>query len=215
MSRGVESRPQKRSRARGSDAGTVALALPPDVRLYVSPGGFWRLCQANPELRLERTARGVIEAMPPAFGGTGARNAGLTARVVLWAWNDGTGTAFDSSAGFTLPNGAVRSPDASWIRNDRWNALTKEQKDNSFSPICPDFVVEFRSHSDRMKKLRKKMREYIGQGARLGWLLDPIRGTVEIYRPGRPVERPPQPTTLSGEDVLPGFVLELKGILHD
>jgi Uma2 family endonuclease len=215
MSSGVESRPRKRSRAGRSDAETVALALPPDARLYVSPRGFYRLCRANPELRLERTARGIVEAMPPAFGGTGARNAGLTARVVLWSWNDGTGVAFDSSAGFTLPNGAVRSPDASWIRNERWNALTEEQRNNSFSPICPDFVVELRSHSDRMKKLRKKMREYIAQGARLGWLLDPIRGTVEIYRPSRPVERFSKPATLSGEDVLPGFVLELKGILFD
>jgi Uma2 family endonuclease len=131
------------------------------------------------------------------------------------SWNDGTGTAFDSSAGFTLPNGAVRSPNASWIRNERWNALTKEQRDNSFSPICPDFVVELRSRSDRMKKPRMKMREYIAQGARLGWLLDPMRGTVEICRPDRPVERPSKPTALSGEDVLPGFVLDLKGILFD
>ncbi len=215
MSQGVESKPARRGKARRSAGSTVTLELPPDVRLFVSPEGFRRLCGANPELRLERTARGVIEAMPPAFGGTGARNAGLTAQVVVWSWKDGTGTAFDSSAGFTLPNGAVRSPDASWIRNERWNALTKEQKDNSFSPICPDFVVELRSHSDRMKKLRKKMREYIAQGARLGWLLDPLRGTVESYRPGRRVERPVKPATLSGEDVLPGFVLDLKGILYD
>jgi len=189
------------------------LALPSDVRLFVSLEGFRRLCGANPELRLERTARGVIEAMPPAFGGTGARNAGLTAQVVVWSWKDGTGTAFDSSAGFTLPNGAVRSPDASWIRNERWDALTNEQREEQYSPICPDFVVELRSHSDRMKKLRMKMREYIAQGARLGWLLDPIRGTAEIYRSGRRVERLVKPATLSGEDVLPGFVLDLKGIL--
>jgi Uma2 family endonuclease len=215
MSQGVDSRPRKRRRARRSDAETVALALPPDVRLYVSPRGFYRLCRANPELRLERTARGVVEAMPPAFGGTGARNARLTTQVGVWSWNDGTGTAFDSSAGFTLPKGAVRSPNASWIRNERWNALTKEQRDNSFSPICPDFVVELRSRSDRMKKPRMKMREYIAQGARLGWLLDPMRGTVEICRPDRPVERPSKPTALSGEDVLPGFVLDLKGILFD
>jgi Uma2 family endonuclease len=194
---------------------TVTVELPSDVRLFVSPAGFWRLCQANPEVRLERTARGAIEAMPPAFGGTGARNCRLTAQVGHWAWNDGTGTAFDSSAGFTLPNGSVRSPDASWIRTERWNALTEEQRDNSFSPICPDFVVELRSRSDRVKKLRAKMREYIAQGARVGWLLDPLRGTVEIYRPGRPVERLAKPATLSGEDVLPGFVLDLKGILFD
>jgi Uma2 family endonuclease len=215
MSQGVEGKPPTRGKVRRSAGGTVALAVPSDVRLLVSPEGFWRLCVANPELRLERTARGAIEAMPPASGGTGARNAGLTAQVVLWSWKDGTGTAFDSSAGFTLPNGAVRSPDASWIRNERWDALTAEQKEIGFAPICPDLVVELRSRTDRKKKLRKKMREYIAQGVRLGWLLDPIRGTVEIYRPGRRVERPAKPATLSGEDVLPGFVLDLKGILFD
>jgi Uma2 family endonuclease len=215
MSQGVESKPTTRGKSRRVAIRTVALELPSDVRLFVSPRGFQRLCAENPELRLERTARGVIEAMPPAFGGTGAKNCRLTAQVGVWAWNDGTGTAFDSSAGFTLPNGAVRSPDASWIRNERWNALTKEQRDESFSPICPDFVVELRSHTDRVKKLRKKMREYIAQGARLGWLLDPIRGAAEIYRPGRRVQRLSKPATLSGEDVLPGFVLDLKGILYD
>jgi Uma2 family endonuclease len=215
MSQGVESTPRTLGRARQSAGRTVSLELPPDVRLFVSPAGFWRLCQANPDIRLERTARGVIEAMRPAFGRTGARNAGLTAQVVLWSWKDGTGTAFDSSAGVTLPNGAVRSPDTSWIRNERWNALTTEQRVDSFSPICPDFVVELRSRTDRVKKLRAKMREYLAQGARLGWLLDPPRGTVEIYCPGRPVERLSKPVTLSGEDVLPGFVLDLKGILFD
>jgi len=213
MSQGVERKPRARGKVRRSAGSDVLLALPSDVRLFVSPEGFTRLCAANPELRLERTARGVIEAMPPAFGGTGARNSRLTSQIGHWAWNDGTGTAFDSSAGFTLPNGAIRSPDTSWIRNERWRALTEEQREDSFSPICPDFVVELRSRSDRMKKLRKKMREYIAQGARLGWLLDPKRGIAEIYRPGRPVERLVKSATLSGEDVLPGFVLDCKGIL--
>ncbi len=215
MSQGVESEPRTRKRVRRTADRTVALELPPGVRLFVSPDGFHRLCGANPELRLERTTRGVIEAMPPASGGTGARNARLTTQVVLWSWNDGTGTGFDSSAGFTLPNGAVRSPDASWIPNERWNALTEEQRELQYSPICPDFVVELRSHSDRMTKLRRKMREYLAQGARLGWLIDPLPGVVEIYRPGRPVEILVKPATLSGEDVLPGFVLDLKGILFD
>jgi Uma2 family endonuclease len=215
MSSGLESLPRTPGKVRRPAGKPVSLDLPPDVRLFVSPEGFWRICAANPELRLERTAKGAIEAMPPAFGGTAARNARLTTQVGVWSWNDSTGTAFDSSAGFTLPNGAVRSPDASWIRNERWKALTEEQRENSFSPICPDFVVELRSRSDRMKKPRMKMREYIAQGARLGWLLDPMRGTVEICRPDRPVERPSKPTALSGEDVLPGFVLDLKGILFD
>jgi Uma2 family endonuclease len=211
MSRQVEDRP----RTRRSAGNTVALALPPDVRLFVSAQGFERLCRSNPELRLERTERGVLEAMPPTSGGTGARNSDLTTQLGVWSKANGTGTAFDSSTAFTLPNGAIRSPDASWIRNERWNALTTEQKEVGFAPICPDFVVELRSRSDRKKKLRLKMREYIRQGARLGWLIDPIRATVEIYRPGRPVERPVKPATLVGEDVLPGFVLNLKGILFD
>jgi Uma2 family endonuclease len=151
--------------------------------------------------------------MPPTSGGTGARNADLTAQLGTWSKTDGTGTAFDSSTGFTLPDGSVLSPDASWIRNERWNALTQEQKEEGFPPICPDFVVELRSRTDRSKKLRGKIRQYLGHGARLGWLIDPIRGRVEISRPGRPVERLLKPVSLSGEDVLPGFVLDLRAIL--
>jgi Uma2 family endonuclease len=211
MSMRIEDRP----RTRRSAENAVSLVLPPNVRLFVSAQGFERLCRSNPELRLERTERGVLEAMPPTSGGTGARNAKITARLVVWALDNGTGTPFDSSTAFTLPNGAIRSPDASWITNERWNALTTEQKEVGFAPICPDFVIELRSQSDRKKKLRLKMREYIKQGARLGWLIDPLLGTVEIYRPGRRVERPAKATTLVGEDVLPGFVLELKGILFD
>jgi Uma2 family endonuclease len=211
MSTRIEDRP----RTRRSADNTVSLVLPPSVRLFVSAQGFERLSRSNPELRLERTERGVLEAMPPTSGGTGARNAKLTARLVVWALDNDTGTAFDSSTAFTLPDGAIRSPDASWIRNERWNALTTDQKEVGFAPICPDFVIELRSQSDRKKKRRLKMREYIKQGARLGWLIDPLPGTVEIYRPGQPVERPAKATNLVGEDVLPGFVLELKGILFD
>lgn len=214
MSQGVGGKTRTRRKAGPAARTVVAIDLPSDVRLYVSPKGFWRLCGANRELRLERTAKGAIEAMPPAGSGTGAQNSRLAAQVGTWAWNDGTGTAFDSSAGFTLPNGAVRSPDASWIVNERWNALTPEQK-KVFAPICPDFVVELRSPSDALSNLHEKMEEYLAQGARLGWLIDPLTGTVEIYRPGRPVERLERPATFSGEDVLPGFVLDLKGILFD
>jgi Uma2 family endonuclease len=211
MSTRIEDRP----RTRLSADNTVSLVLPPNVRLFVSAQGFERLCRSNPELRLERTERGVLEAMPPTSGGTGARNADLTTQLGVWSKTNGTGTHFDSSTAFTLPNGAIRSPDASWIKNERWNALTTEQKEVGFAPICPDFVIELRSRSDRKKKLRLKMREYIKQGARLGWLIDPLLGTVEIYRPGRPVERSVKPATLVGEDTLPGFVLNLKGILSD
>jgi len=189
----------------------MPLFVPPGLR--VSHRAFSKLCQVNPELRMERTARGVLEVMPPASSGTGQRNGWLTAQVVLWSMDDGSGVAFDSSTGFTFPNGAIRSPDTSWILNDRWNALPAERRRIGFAPICPDFVVELRSNSDTKEKLREKMREYIEQGARLGWMIDPLDGTVEIYRPGRPVEILDKPATLSGEDVLPGFVLKLKGIL--
>lgn len=193
----------------------IKLAVPSGVQLRISDRDFWQLCQENRDLRMERTEKGVLEVMPPTSGGTGARNADLTAQVVVWAKTDGTGTAFDSSAGFKLPNGATRSPDTSWVTNERWNALTIPEKEEKFSPICPDFVIELRSRSDRKKKLQEKMREYLAQGARLGWLIDPRDGTVEIYRPGRPVETLNRPATLSGDDVLPGFVLDLKGILFD
>jgi Uma2 family endonuclease len=191
----------------------IELAIPRSVRLRVSDEGFGLLCQENPDLRLERTERGVVEIMPPTSGGTGNRNARLTAQLLLWSLTDNTGIAFDSSTGFKLPNGATRSPDGSWVRNDRWNALTTQEQEEKFAPICPEFVIELRSRSDRKKKLQEKMREYLTQGARLGWLIDPRDGTVEIYRPGQPVEILNKPAKLSGEDVLPGFVLDLKGIL--
>ncbi len=192
----------------------IELAVPRNVRLRVSDEGFWLLCQENPDLRLERTERGVVEIMPPTGGGTGNRNARLTALLLLWSLTDNTGIAFDSSTGFKLPNGATRSPDGSWVRNDRWNALTTQEQEEKFAPICPEFVIELRSRSDRRKKIQEKMREYLTQGARLGWLIDPRDGTVEIYRQGQPIEILKKPATLSGEDVLPGFVLDLKGILH-
>ncbi|HEX8201128.1 MAG TPA: Uma2 family endonuclease [Isosphaeraceae bacterium] len=175
---------------------------------------FTQICAANSEMRLERTAQGALEIMPPAGSDTGWKNSKLTGRLHIWAEADGTGVLFDSSAGFTLPNGAIRSPDASWIARDRWDALTPELR-AKFAPICPDFVVELRSPSDRKRTIRSKMREYIRQGARLGWLIDRSDETVEVYRPGRPVETRARPATLDGEDVLPGLVLDLKGILFD
>jgi len=214
MSQGVEGQPRMRRRVRRSGEDTVALAVPPDVRLLVSPGGFWRLCRANPELRLERDANGGLVVMPPASAASGNRNASLAGQ--LWSWNRATrlGVVFDSSAGFTLANSAIRGPDASWMTVERWEGLSEAER-RRFSHICPDFVAELKSPSDALSKLRKKMEEYVAQGIRLGWLLDPDSGTVEIDRPGRPVERLVQPATLSGEDVLPGFALDLKGILVD
>jgi Uma2 family endonuclease len=182
--------------------------------LRASPKAFWRLCAANPDLRLERTAKGEVIVMAPAGSDSGWRNGKLTMRLGIWAEQDDTGEFFDSSTGFTLPNGAVRSPDASWIVRDRWLAVPLNDRQR-FSGICPDFVVEILSPSDLLSEGREKIREYLDQGVRLGWLLDPKSGLAEIYRPGRPVESQDRPATLSGEDVLPGFVLELQGILFD
>jgi Uma2 family endonuclease len=214
MSQGVERKPRAPGKVRRSAVRTVTVDLPSDVRLFVSPAGFWRLCRANPELRLERDANGRLVVMPPAATDSGHRNASITAQ--LWNWNERTklGVVFDSSAGFTLPNTAIRGPDASWMARERWEALSDAER-RRFSRICPDFVVELASPSDELTKLESKMEEYVAQGIRLGWLIDPRSGSVAIYRPGRPVERLSKPTTLSGEDVLPGFVLQLKGILYD
>jgi Uma2 family endonuclease len=191
---------------------TIPLMVRTRSGLRVSDKAFWRLCCDNPDLRLERTARGELIVMMPAGMGTGGRNASLTGQ--LWAWNrtSGLGYSFDSSAGCKLPNGAARSPDASWIARERWEAMPDELKETS-APICPDFVVELMSPSDELPEVRGKLREYIDQGARLGWLIDPKTGLVEIYRPGRPTETLARPRTLDGEDVLPGFVLDLRDIL--
>jgi Uma2 family endonuclease len=191
---------------------TIPLMVRVRSGLRVSDKAFWRLCCDNRDLRLERTARGELIVMMPAGMGTGGRNASLTGQ--LWAWNrtSGLGYSFDSSAGCKLPNGATRSPDASWIAKERWEAMPVELQEK-FAPICPDFVAELMSPSDELEKARDKMREYIEQGARLGWLIDPKTGLVEIYRPGRPVEVITKPRSLDGEDVLPGFVLDLRDIL--
>lgn len=177
---------------------------------------FAALAAANPDLRLEKTAKGVLEIMAPAGADSSHRNFTLSGQLALWTMTagKGLGVGFDSSAGFKLPGGSTLSPDASWVAQARWDALTAEQR-ATFAPVCPDFIAELRSPSDRPGKLRKKMRDYAGQGVRLGWLLDPITGKVEVYRPGREVETLDHPKSLSGEDVLPGFVLDLKGILRD
>ncbi len=150
--------------------------------------------------------------MPPAGGETGNRNADLTADLVVWNRVGKTGKVFDSSTGFVLPNGAERSPDASWIELSRWEALSPEQR-RKFVPLCPDFAMELRSSSDRLSIVQKKMREYMDNGAKLGWLIDPVSRRVEIYRLGQEVEVLDNPASVSSEDVLPGFTLSLKGIL--
>ncbi len=169
---------------------------------------FQQIAAVNRDLRLERTATGELIVMPPTGSDTGKHNQDLSGQ--LWLWNRQTqlGVVFDSSSGFQLPNGADRSPDASWVKLERWQALTQKEREG-FAPLCPDFVMELRSKSDNLEPLREKMREYMANGASLGWLIDRKNRKVEIYRQGRDVEVLDNPSTLSGEDVLPRFVLDL------
>jgi len=175
---------------------------------------FVRFCRANPDLRIERTSSGELIIMPPAGGDSGYRNVLLITRLQNWSREAGLGRVFDSATGFRLPNGAILSPDVSWVAYDRWNELTPKEKRGS-PPLCPDFVAELRSPTDSIREARDKMRQYCSQGARLGWLIDPDRGVVEIYRPNQRVKVLKAALTLSGEDVLPGFTLDLKEILFD
>jgi Uma2 family endonuclease len=179
--------------------------------MHLSAEQFIQLCYANPDAKLELTTTGELVVMSPTGGESGISNIELSCQLQIWVKQNGTGVAFDSSTMFQLPSGAFRSPDASWIERSRWESLTDRQR-QGFPPISPDFVVELRSPSDSLKELRDKMLEYIDNGVRLGWLLDPMRKVVEIYRPGQPVSVLTNPTQLSGENVLPGFVLDLGGI---
>ena len=172
---------------------------------------FYRLCQDNEDLRLELSAHGELIIMPGAGGKTGLRNAKITCQVTSWAQWSGTGLSFDSSTVFCLPNGAKRSPDTAWLRRERWNALTEEERE-SFVPLCPDFVLELRSATDSLMFLQDKMQEYIANGAQFGLLLDPKSKQAYVYRPDQPVERLDNPQTIAGDPVLPGFVLDLKDI---
>ena len=177
----------------------------------MSDESFFDFCQANREWRIERNAEGEILVMPPAGGETSHGNAILTTALTTWAGQEGTGVAFDSSGGFQLPNRAIRSPDATWVKKSRLAALTSEQK-KRFLPLCPDFVIELRSPSDPLQTLQNKMQEYIDNGALLGWLLDAPNRRVYIHRPGKTVECLEQPSAIFGEPELPGFVLELAKI---
>ncbi|MFN7500963.1 MAG: Uma2 family endonuclease [Dolichospermum sp.] len=166
---------------------------------------------ANKDLRLELSSQGELSIMSPTGGETGDRNLELGGQVWLWNRQNGLGKSFDSSTGFKLPNGATRSPDVSWIKIERWNALTPEQR-KRFLPLCPDFVIELVSESDDLADTQAKMREYIANGLQLGWLINPKNQQVEIYRPNQEIEVLESPTSLSGEDVLPGFILDLQPI---
>jgi len=188
-----------------------ALTLNLQSVLEMTDEQFFKLCQVNRDLRFERTATGELIIMPPTGGETGNRNGRLNQQLFNWADTDATGIAFDSSTCFKLPNGADRSPDASWIKLERWEALTEEEK-QKFPPVCPDFVIELLSPSDSLKVAQDKMREYIDNGVCLGLLINRKSRQVEIYRQGQEVEVLESPVTLSGEGVLKGFILNLEMI---
>ena len=187
-----------------------AVAIPPGFK--VTPEQFAQLANTEQLARLELTKDGELIVMSPTGGTAGKKNRRLTQQIGIWSDRDGTGEAFDSSTVFVLPNGARRSPDVSWIKLDRWNQLTQPQQDG-FPPIVPDFVIELVSPSDlknqRYKDLQDKMQEYIDNGVKLGWLIEPKAKTLAIYRPAQAVEILNNPQTLSGESVLPGFTLDL------
>ncbi|MBV8885471.1 MAG: Uma2 family endonuclease [Chroococcidiopsidaceae cyanobacterium CP_BM_RX_35] len=189
----------------------LTLHIPPVLRL--TDEQFEQLVAANRELQLELTARGKLIIMPPTGGETGNRN--FEIYIDLGNWNRQTqlGKAFDSSTGFRLPNGATRSPDVSWMRIERWNTLTQEQR-KKILPLCPDFVIELVSETDELEDAQVKMQEYLESGLRLGWLINPKARQVEIFRPNQEVEILDSPTTLSGEDVLPEFVFNLQPIFE-
>jgi Uma2 family endonuclease len=180
-------------------------------RVPMTDDEFVAFCEQYEDCLVECTAEGEIIIMPPNYSKTGKRNMALGARLWIWAEKDGRGEAYDSCSGFRLPNGARRSPDASWIRKDRVAALPKEQQEG-FYHLCPDFVIELRSSTDRINRLKAKMEEYIANGAELGWLIDPKDRTVWIYRPGRASESLANPDRVAGEGPVAGFVLELADI---
>lgn len=187
----------------------LVLRLP--AALPMDDEQFLALCSANDPLRFERTAEGDLVIMAPAGEDAPIQNSELTRQLGNWTKQDGTGRAFDSSAGFKLPNQATRGPNAAWVLRERLAALTPEQK-KPFPQITPDFVVELRSSTDRLRDLQQKMLEYMQNGVRLGWLLDPKNRRVYVYRPGAEVERLDNPATVAGDPVLPGFVLDAQAV---
>jgi Uma2 family endonuclease len=190
----------------------TALILQLPMTLKFSDEKFEQLVAANQDLRLELSSSGELVIMSPTGGETGNRNFDLLGQLWFWNRQNNLGKAFDSSTGFKLPNGATRSPDASWIKQERWDILTPQQR-KKYLPLCPDFAIELVSESDDLAETQAKMREYIQNGLRLGWLINPQDKQVEIYRSNQEVEILNSPTSLSGEDVLPGFILDLANIL--
>jgi Uma2 family endonuclease len=187
------------------------LPQPVRLRLDLTDEQFFEMCQVNRDLRFERTAEGEIIIMPPTGWETGDRNAEITRQLRNWSKQDEQGKASDSSAGFKLPNGADRSPDAAWVLRERLRQLTPEQR-RKFLPLCPDFAIGLRSPTDDLEDTKAKMEEYIANGLRLGWLIDPQTRRVYVYRPGREVEILENPAAVAADPELPGFVLEMAEI---
>ncbi|MDF5731804.1 MAG: Uma2 family endonuclease [Rhizonema sp. PD38] len=185
---------------------TVVLNLEPIILL--TDEQFYQLCIANRDLNLEMNAVGELIIVPPVGGESGNQEAGLITDLEIWNRQTKLGKVFSSSTIFILPNSAKRSPDAAWVKLERWEALTLEQR-KKFPPLVPDFVIELRSETDRLAPIKEKMKEYIENGLRLGWLINPQDARVEIYRLGKVIEIIQMPTILSGEDVLPGFELQV------
>jgi Uma2 family endonuclease len=177
----------------------------------MTPDEFYQFTQLNPDLNVELTAEGEVVFMSPSGSGTGARNAQIVLALGQWASENRTGIFFDSSAGFTLPNKAVRSPDVSWVRRERWATLAPEERER-FAPLCPDFVVEIASPSDRVSDLQAKMEEYIANGAQLGWLILPENRSVIVYRPDQETQLHSNIDAISGDPELPGFTLDLTAV---
>jgi Uma2 family endonuclease len=188
--------------------------IPPDLiglAQRLTPEQFERLCRKYRDLRLELTSTGELIVMPGTGFQTGRRNSNLTYQLTAWAIKDGSGLCCDSSTIFALPNGARRSPDASWVKLEKLDNLSERQKEG-FAPICPDFVVELRSPSDRLATLHDKMLEYIANGAALGWLIDPFARRVYVYRPDEELVILENPDVVHGDPVLPGFKLKMEDL---
>ena len=177
----------------------------------ISDEQFYQLCCHNPDTKFERNVNGEIVVMPPTGGETGKRNSDLVGQFWIWNRQAKLGEVFDSSTGYKLPSGANRSPDVSWIEQKRWDSLTVIQK-QKFIPLAPDFALELMSPSDNLIDTQAKMREYLDNGVRLGWLINPEAQQVEIYCLGREMELLRSPQTLSAENILPGLVVDLANI---